>query len=149
MRFQCRPASACRSRVEEAERPKPVLPLDANPGAAHAHPQPAQAEDRSRGTRTAPLPAREVRSARRRRQVERLLPALRSRPHFPREPPPQPALGSRSRAALLRSALRSAWADCLSPAAEGPAVADIRTPTAPPYPHDRAARNETRVGRLP
>src|SRR6266481_9418881 len=129
--------------MEEAARPQPVLLVDANPGAAHAHPPPAQVEGRSHGTRTALLPAREVHWARRRRQVERPLPVLRlpvnqSRMRFPPEPPPRPALGLRSRAA----ALGSAWADCLSLAAEDPAAADIRIPMGPPYPHDRVARNE-------
>src|ERR1700675_2166151 len=144
MRFQCRPASDSLLSAEEAERPQPVLLGDANPTAARARPQPAQAEDRSHGTRTALLPGREVHSARRRRQVERPLPVLQlpanwRKASFPPELPPQPALGSRLRAA----ALGSASADRLSPAAEHLAAADIRIPTARPYPHDRVARNET------
>src|SRR6266853_415938 len=127
MRLQCQRPSDFRSQMVAAERLKAVLLLDANPGAAHAHPQPAQVEGRSHGTRTALLPAREVRSALRRRQVERLLPVLRlpvnqSRMRFQPEPSPQLAVGLRSRAA----ALRSAWADCLSPVVENPVVADSR-----------------------
>src|SRR6202521_1718609 len=141
MRFPCPPASDSRSRAEEAERPQPAPAAAANPRAALAHPQPAQAEGRLHGTRTALLPAREVRSAPRRRQAERPLPVLQlsvtqARARFPREPSPQPALGLRSRAA----ALGSAWADRWSPAAEHPVAADIHTRAARPYPHDRVAR---------
>src|ERR1700676_3583650 len=144
MRFPGQWVSDFLSLAEEEERPQPVLLLDANPGAAPAHPQSARAEGRSHGTRTALLPAHEVHSARRRRQVERPLPVLQlpadwRKARFLPEPSPKPALGSRSRAA----ALGSAFADRLSPAAEDPAAADIRTPTAPPYLHDRVARNET------
>src|SRR5260370_37803483 len=144
MRFPCPPASDRHSRAEEAEQPQPGLLVAANPGAAHAHPQPAQAEGRSHGTRTALLPAREVHSAQPRCQAERPLPVLQlpanqSPAPFPPELPPQPALHLRSRAA----ALGSAWADRLSPAAEHPVAADIHTRAAPPYPHDRVARNET------
>src|SRR5258707_15548983 len=100
MRFPCPPASDSRSRAEEAERPQAGLPVAANPGEALANPQPAQAEGRLHGTRTALLPAREVRSAPRRRQAERPLPVLQlpvtlPRARFPREPSPQPALGLR------------------------------------------------------
>src|ERR1700726_764922 len=121
MRFQFQRPSDFRSQMEEAERPKAVLLLDANPGAALARPQPAQAEGRSHGTRTALPPAREVHSARQRRQVERPLPVLQlpansRKASFPPELSPRPVLGSRSRAA----ALGSAWADRLSPAAEHP-----------------------------
>src|SRR5271157_413994 len=153
MPFQCPPASALRLPPEEAERPTLVLQVDANREAAHAHPQPGQAEGRSSGTQTAPLSAREVRWARRKRQVERPLPVLQSNPCFPREPSPQPALGLRSRAAVRRPALYSVFGsasvNCSSPAAERPAAADIRIRAAPPYPRDRVARNETRAGRLP
>src|SRR6266849_10197741 len=152
MPFQCRPVSDFRSRMEEAERPKPVPLADENPAVAHPYPQPAQAEGRSHGTRTAPLSAREVRSARRRRQVARSRLVNQSRARFPRESFQQPAPGSRSRTALLGSvrcsALGSARVDRSSLAAERLAAADIRTPTAPPYPHDRVVRTETRAGRL-
>ena len=63
----------------------------------------------------------------------------------------RPALGSRSRAAC--SALGFSCATCTanhwSPAAEGPAAVDIRTPAARPCPRDRVVRNETRAGRWP
>src|SRR4029077_6947093 len=144
MRFPHPPTSDSHSRAEEAERPRVALLLDANRAAAHALPQPAPAEGRSHGTRTALLPAREVHSARQRRQVERPLPVLQlpvdwEMPRLPPESPPRPAApGLRSQAAL-----GSAWADRSSPAAEHPEVADIHPRAAPPYPHDRAARNET------
>src|SRR5271165_3547982 len=97
--------------MEEVEPPKPAVLADAHREAVHVHPLTAPVEGRSRGIPVAPLPAREVRSARRKRQVEEPPPAFRSEAQCPREP--AQALDVRSPPALPGPALAFAWADCL------------------------------------
>ena len=134
--------------VEAMQRLKLAPAWDANREATPALLRPAPVEGRSHGTQTAPLPAREVDWARRKRPAVKPLPARQSRARVQ----VVGLLGWHSTPAAHRSllsALHFAPADRLSHAAEGPAAADIRTPAAPPYPHDQVDRIETRVDRWP